>query len=136
MEKYFWPLMEERTELCHDVQKVRIERLARTKAEVAPILWCDGALARLDPDDTLDKVMFGGYCTSSLGYAGLYEAVKTVTGESHTHPLGHDFGIKVMKFMNDKCNQWKAAEDIDYSLYGTPKLSMGVYTVMYSNKAA
>ena len=120
MEKYFWPLMKERTELCHTAQRIRAERLSKTKAEVAPILWCDGALARLDPDETLDKLIHGGYCTSSLGYAGLYEAVKTITGKSHTEPGGYSFGISVMQFLNDQCNKWKAAEDIDYSVYGTP----------------
>lgn len=120
MEKYFWPLMDERTELCHTAQRIRAERLSKTKAEVAPILWCDGALARLDPDETLDRLIHGGYCTSSLGYAGLYEAVKTITGKSHTEKGGYEFGIEVMQFLNDQCNKWKAAENIDYSVYGTP----------------
>lgn len=120
MEKYFWPLMDERTELCHTAQRIRAERLSNTKAEVAPILWCDGALARLNPDETLDKLIHGGYCTSSLGYAGLYEAVKTITGKSHTEPGGYSFGIAVMQFLNDQCAKWKATEDIDYSVYGTP----------------
>ena len=120
MEKYFWPLMDERTELCHTAQRIRAERLSNTKAEVAPILWCDGALARLNPDETLDKLIHGGYCTSSLGYAGLYEAVKTITSKSHTEPGGYSFGIAVMQFLNDQCAKWKAAEDIDYSVYGTP----------------
>ena len=120
MEKYFWPLMEKRTELCHTAQRIRAERLSKTKAEVAPILWCDGALARLDPDETLDKLVHGGFCTSSLGYAGLYEAVKTITGKSHTEQGGYEFGIAIMEFLNNQCNKWKAAEDIDYSVYGTP----------------
>lgn len=116
----FWELMEERTEMCHTVQRIRKERLFKTKAEVAPIMWCDGALARLNPDDTLEKVMKGGYCTSSLGYAALYECVKYMTGHSHTDTEGYDFAIQVMQFLNDKTQQWKADEDIDYSLYGSP----------------
>ena len=120
LENYFWKLMDERTELCHTVQKVRAKRLSETKAEVAPILWCDGALARLDPEDTLEPLIHGGYCTSSLGYAALYECVKAITGESHTQPKGKAFGIKVMQFLNDQCAKWKEEEDIDYSVYGSP----------------
>lgn len=121
MEKYFWPLMEERTEMCHTVQKIRADRLAKTKAEVAPIMWCDGALARLDPEETLDTILYGGVCTSSLGYAGLYECVKVITGHSHTdNGIGYDFGMKVMQFLNDQCSKWKEAENLDYSLYGSP----------------
>ena len=120
MEKIFWQLLDERTELCHTVQRIRAERLSKTKAQVAPILWCDGALARLDPEDTLDPLIHNGYCTSSLGYAGLYECVKAITGESHTDKTGHDFGLRVMQFLNDQCTKWKEAENIDYSLYGTP----------------
>lgn len=120
MEKYFWPLMEERTELCHTAQRIRAERLSETKAEVAPIIWCDGAFARLKPEETLEKLIHGGYCTSSLGFASLYETVKVVTGQSHSEPTGHDFGIKVMEFLNKKCEQWKKEEDIDYSIYGSP----------------
>lgn len=116
----FWQLMEERTELCHKVLKTRKERMYNTKAKVAPILWCDGALARLDPEDTLENLLKGGYATASLGYAGLYECVKYMTGYSHTQTEGHDFGIQVMQFLNDKTNQWKAEEDFDYSPYGSP----------------
>lgn len=119
-EKIFWHLLEERTELCHKAQRIRAERLSKTKAEVAPILWCDGALARLNPEETLEPLIHNGYCTSSLGYAGLYECVKSITGESHTHPRGKEFGLKVMQFLNDQCAKWKAEEDIDYSVYGTP----------------
>lgn len=119
-EEKFWELMEERTELCHKVQKIRAERLCRTKAEVAPILWCDGAFARLNPQDELEPLIYGGFCTSSLGFASLYECVKYMTGQSHTKPGGHAFGIKVMKFLNKKTEQWKEEEDIDYSLYGSP----------------
>ena len=119
-EELFWKLMEERTELCHKAQRIRAERLSRTKAEVAPILWCDGALARLNPEDTLEPLIHNGYCTSSLGYAGLYECVKVMTGESHTQPVGKEFGLRVMQYLNDQCAKWKEAENIDYSLYGTP----------------
>lgn len=119
-EDKFWKLMEERTELCHDVQKVRIKRLENTKAEVAPILWCDGALARLKPEDTLSQLIHGGYCTASLGFAGLYECVKYMTGESHTTQRGREFGLKVMKFLDDKCDQWKQEDDVAHSVYGTP----------------
>lgn len=120
IEKHFWKLMDERTELCHTVQKIRAERLSATKAEVAPILWMHGALARLDKDETLDRLVHNGYATSSLGYAGLYECVKAITGESHTHPNGKEFALKVMQYLNDQCNKWKQAENIDYSLYGSP----------------
>ena len=119
-EEVFWKLMEERTELCHKAQRIRAERLSRTKAEVAPILWCDGALARLNPEDTLEPLIHNGYCTSSLGYAGLYECVKVMTGESHTQPKGKEFGLRVMQYLNDQCAKWKKAENIDYSLYGSP----------------
>lgn len=116
----FWNLLEERTELCHEAQRIRAKRLSETKAEVAPILWCDGALARLNPEETLEPLIHNGYCTSSLGYAGLYECVKYMTGESHTHPKGKEFGLQVMQFLNDQCTKWKKAENIDYSVYGTP----------------
>lgn len=116
----FWKLLDERTELCHKVQRIRAERLSKTKAEVAPVLWCDGALARLDPEETLEPLIHNGYCTSSLGYAGLYECVKVMTGESHTQENGKKFGLEVMQFLNDQCAKWKEAEDIDYSLYGSP----------------
>ena len=116
----FWKLLDERTELCHKAQRIRAERLSKTKAEVAPVLWCDGALARLDPEETLEPLIHNGYCTSSLGYAGLYECVKVMTGESHTQENGKKFGLEVMQFLNDQCAKWKKAEDIDYSLYGSP----------------
>lgn len=119
-EDRFWKIMDARTELCHEAQKIRSHRLEKTKAEVAPILWCDGALARLKPEDTLYPLIHGGYCTSSLGYAGLYECVKSMTNESHTTPRGKEFGLKVMQYLNDQCNKWKAEENIDYSVYGTP----------------
>lgn len=116
----FWENLNEACELCHKAQHIRLKRLEGTKAEVAPIMWCDGALARLDPEDTLKELLHGGYSTSSLGYAGLYECVKAMTGESHTQPKGKEFGIKIMEFLNKKCAEWKALEDVDYSLYGTP----------------
>ena len=116
----FWLLLEERTELCHEALKKRIERLCDTRAEVAPILWCDGALARLDPKDKLDKLIHGGNATASLGFSGLYECVKYMTGYSHTAPTGRDFGLKVMHFLNNKCDEWKEQEDIAYSSYGSP----------------
>lgn len=93
-----------------------------TPSDVAPILWQYGALARLKKGETIDKLLYNDYSTISLGYAGLYECVKYMTGESHTAKVGHDFAIKVMQHMNDKCNEWKAKENIGYSLYGTPQL--------------
>lgn len=116
----FWELLDERTELCHKVQQIRAERLSKTKAEVAPILWCDGALARLNPEETLEPLIHNGYCTSSLGYAGLFECVKVMIGESHTQEKGKNFGLEVMQFLNDQCAKWKETENIDYSLYGSP----------------
>ncbi|GLB26480.1 anaerobic ribonucleoside triphosphate reductase [Lacrimispora xylanolytica] len=117
----FWELFEERTELCHRALQCRHERLEGTPSDVAPILWQHGALARLEKGETIDKLLHGGYSTLSLGYAGLYECVKYMTGHSHSDDgLGEDFGLSVMKALNDKCNQWKSLENIDYSLYGTP----------------
>lgn len=117
----FWELFEERTELCHKALRLRHERLLGTPSDVAPILWQHGALARLDKGETIDKLLYGGYSTISLGYAGLYECVKYMTGHSHTDgDIGEKFGLEVMQALNDKCNEWKAEEDIDYSLYGSP----------------
>lgn len=117
----FWELFEERTELCHKALRCRHERLLGTPSDVAPILWQHGALARLEKGETIDKLMYGGYSTISLGYAGLYECVKYMTGHSHTDgDIGEKFGLKVMQALNDKCTQWKTAENIDYSLYGSP----------------
>lgn len=117
----FWELFDERTELCHKALRLRHERLLGTPSDVAPILWQYGALARLDKGETIDKLLYGGYSTISLGYAGLYECVKYMTGHSHTDgDIGEKFGLEVMQALNNKCNQWKAAEDIDYSLYGSP----------------
>ena len=117
----FWELFEERTELCHKALKLRHKRLLGTPADVAPILWRYGALARLKKGEVIDKLLFDGYSTISLGYAGLYECVKYMTGHSHSDEgVGEEFGLKVMQALNDKCKQWKEAENIDYSLYGTP----------------
>lgn len=117
----FWKLFEERTELCHKALRLRHERLLGTPSDVAPILWQHGAIARLKKGETIDKLLYGGYSTISLGYAGLYECVKYMTGHSHTDgDVGEKFGLEVMQALNDKCSQWKAEEDIDYSLYGSP----------------
>ncbi len=116
----FWEIFEERLELCHRALRARHERLRGTPSDVAPILWQYGALARLKKGETIDKLLYGGYSTISLGYAGLYECVKYMTGKSHTDPAAKPFALSVMQKMNDKCSEWKASEDIDYSLYGTP----------------
>lgn len=116
----FWQLFEERTELCHKALQLRHERIALVTSDVAPILWQYGALARLPKGAPIHPLLHGGYSTLSLGYAGLYECVKYMTGESHSHGKGKEFGLKVMQALNDKCSQWKAEEDIDYSLYGSP----------------
>ena len=116
----FWKIFEERLELCHRALRVRHERLLGTKSDAAPILWQFGALSRLKPGETIDKLLYGGYSTISLGYAGLYECVKYMTGRSHTDPVAKPFALSVMQKMNDKCKEWKTAENIDYSLYGTP----------------
>ncbi len=117
----FWKIFEERLELCHRALQVRHERLSKATSDVAPILWQHGALARLDKGESIHDLLHGGYSTISLGYAGLYECVKFMTGHSHTDDgKGKEFGLKVMQKMNDKCKEWKEAEDIDYSVYGTP----------------
>ena len=117
----FWEIFDERLELCHRALRCRHERLLGTLSDAAPILWQYGALARLKKGETIDKLLYGGYSTISLGYAGLYECVKYMTGHSHTDANGgQEFALAVMQKMNDKCNEWKAAEDIDYSIYGTP----------------
>lgn len=117
----FWDLFEERTELCHKALRLRHERLLGTPADVSPVLWRYGALARLDKGETIDKLLYNGYSTISLGYAGLYECVKYMTGHSHSDEgIGEKFGLKVMQTLNDKCKMWKDAENIDYSIYGTP----------------
>ena len=116
----FWDIFEERLELCHKALRCRHERLLGTVSDVAPILWQYGALARLKKGETIDKLLYNGYSTISLGYAGLYECVKYMTGKSHTDPSATPFALSVMQKMNDKCAEWKKAENIDYSLYGTP----------------
>ena len=119
MEK-FWKIFDERLELCHRALMCRHERLKGTLSDAAPILWQYGALARLKKGEKIDKLLFGGYSTISLGYAGLYECVKYMTGKSHTDAGAKPFALSVMQHMNDKCNAWKKAENMDYSLYGTP----------------
>lgn len=117
----FWQLFETRTELCHKALQLRHKRLEGTLSDVAPILWQHGAIARLKKGETIDKLLHNGYSTISLGYAGLYECVKYMTGHSHTDGgIGEEFGLRVMQALNDKCAQWKEAEHIDYSLYGSP----------------
>ena len=116
----FWKIFDERLELCHRALRCRHERLKGTTSDAAPILWQYGALARLKKGEVIDKLLYGGYSTISLGYAGLYECVKFMTGKSHTDPSATPFALSIMQKMNDKCKEWKNAEDIDYSLYGTP----------------
>ena len=118
--KRFWEIFDERQDLCHRALRARHERLRGTVSDAAPILWQYGALARLEKGETIDKLLYGGYSTISLGYAGLYECVKYMTGHSHTDPKATDFALSVMQHMNDRCTEWKLAEDIDYSVYGTP----------------
>ena len=116
----FWEIMDERLDLCHRALQCRHNRLKGTVSDVAPILWQHGALARLKPGEKIDDLLYHGYSTISLGYAGLYECVKYMTGVSHTDEKGKPFALKVMKRMNDACAKWKSEEDIDYSVYGTP----------------
>ncbi len=116
----FWEIFDERLELCHRALRCRHERLKGTLSDAAPILWQYGALARLNKGEKIDSLLYGGYSTISLGYAGLYECVKAMTGYSHTDKEATPFALQVMQHMNDKCAEWKAAEDIDYSIYGTP----------------
>ena len=116
----FWKIFDERLALCHRALQARHKRLLGTPSDAAPILWQYGALARLKKGEKIDKLLYGGYSTISLGYAGLYECVKYMTGKSHTDAGAKPFALSVMQHMNDKCNAWKKAENIDYSLYGTP----------------
>ncbi len=116
----FWEILEERLELCHRALRCRHERLLGTPSDVAPILWQYGALARLKKGEVIDRLLYGGYSTISLGYAGLYEMCVRMTGKSHTDPEAKPFALAVMQKLNDKCAQWKAAENISYSVYGTP----------------
>ena len=117
----FWKIFDERLELCHKALQCRYERIEQITSDAAPILWQHGAFARLDKGESVKPLLFGGYCTISLGYAGLYECVKYMTGHSHTdNGVGKEFGLSVMQHLNDKCNEWKAEENIDYSVYGSP----------------
>ena len=116
----FWKIFDDRLDLCHRALQCRHNRLKGTKSDAAPILWQHGALARLKKGETIDKLLFNGYSTISLGYAGLYECTKYMTGKSHTDKDGKPFALSVMKYMNDACAKWKAEENIDYSIYGTP----------------
>ena len=116
----FWKILDERLELCHRALRCRHERLLHTKSDVAPILWQHGAIARLKKGETIDKLLYNGYSTISLGYAGLYEMSVRMTGHSHTDPRSKDFALAVMQKLNDKCKEWRAAENIAYSVYGTP----------------
>lgn len=118
--KKFWEILDERLELCHRALRCRHERLLGTTSDVAPILWQHGALARLKKGEKIDKLLYGGYSTISLGYAGLYEMCVRMTGESHTTEKGREFALSVMQRLNDKCVEWKEAENISYSVYGTP----------------
>lgn len=118
--KDFWYILEERLELCYKALMCRHKRLEGTPSDVAPILWQYGALARLEKGETIDKLLHGGYSTISLGYAGLYECTRAMTGKSHTEPGGKEFALKVMKALNEACKNWKEKEDVDFSLYGTP----------------
>ncbi len=119
-EEQFWKILDERLELCHRALRCRHERLLGTPSDVAPILWQYGALARLEKGEPIDKLLYNGYSTISLGYAGLYEMCVRMTGESHTGEKGKPFALSVMQRLNDKCAEWKAAEKISYSVYGTP----------------
>ena len=116
----FWKIYDERLELCHRALRKRHERLLGTPSDIAPILWQYGAIARLEKGETIDKLLYNGYSTISLGYAGLYECVKYMTGKSHTDPEATPFAMQVMQKLNDKCNEWREAENIAYSVYGTP----------------
>ena len=116
----FWKIFDERLDICHRALQARHKRLLGTISDMSPIHWQYGALARLKKGEKIDKLLFGGYSTISLGYAGLYECVKYMTGKSHTDPEAKPFALSIMQYMNDKCTEWKEAENIDYSLYGTP----------------
>lgn len=119
-EKAFWQILDERLDLCHEALQIRYNHLLGTPSDVAPIQWQDGALARLKPGETIDELLHHGYATISLGYAGLAECTYYMKGCSHTQPNGKEFALKLMHYLNDKCLEWKTAENIDYSLYGTP----------------
>lgn len=112
--------MEERTQMCYDVLMIRHNSLKGTKSDIAPILWQHGAYARLKPGETIDKMLYNDYSSISLGYAGLYECVKYMTGVSHTEPKGKELGLEIMKYLNNRCAEWKKETNIGFSLYGTP----------------
>lgn len=117
----FWKIFDERLELCHEALRCRYKRLKGVSSDIAPILWQDGAFARLDVHEPIDELLIHGYATISLGYAGLYECVKAMTGKSHSDEAeGEAFGLAIMQHMNDKCAEWREAEDIAYSPYGSP----------------
>ena len=118
--KKFWKILDERLELCYEALMCRHNRLKGTLSDAAPILWQHGAIARLKPGEKIDKLLYGGYSTISLGYAGLYECTKYMTGKSHTDSEATPFALDVMKHMNDACNKWKAETNIGFSIYGTP----------------
>lgn len=133
----FWEILDERLELCHRALRLRHERLLGTPSDIAPILFQYGAIARLKPGETIDKLLYNGYSTISLGYAGLYETCMYMTGKSHTSPDAKPFAISVMQKLNDACNKWKREENIDYSVYGTPQLTpRGAHMATYGAKAA
>lgn len=116
----FWEILEDRLELCHRALQCKHKRLRGTLSDVAPILWQHGAIARLKKGETIDKLLYNNYSTISLGYAGLYEMCVRMTGKSHTSEEGKKFALAVMQKLNDKCAEWRAAENISYSVYGTP----------------
>lgn len=118
--KNFYTVLDKYLDMGHTVQKIRAERLSKTKAKVAPILWCDGALARFDPEETLESLIHHGYCTSSIGYVGLFETIKVLIGESNTSERGIEKSLEILEYLNNTMAKWKAEEDIDYSIYGTP----------------
>lgn len=131
----FWKILDERLELCHKALRQRYERLKGTVSDVAPILWQHGILARKKQGEVIDDLLINNYSTISLGYAGLYETVKYLTGLSHINKAAKSLSYKIMKKLNDKCEQWKREENIAYSVYGTPKISKGAYIVIYNAKA-
>ena len=120
LDDIFWEILRERCELCHKALRLRHDRLCKSTSDVAPIVWQHGALARLEKGESIKELLYHGYSTISLGYAGLYECVKVMTGESQSGKVGKLFGLQVMRFLNSRCTEWKLAEDIDYSVYGTP----------------
>lgn len=134
----FWQIFDERLKLCHKALRIRHETLLGTPSDVAPLIWQDGALARLKHGETIDKLLYGGYSTISLGYAGLAECVRYMLGVSHiTNEKGKEFGLAIMQHLNDACTKWKEAENIDYSTYGSPQKTQGATcSVMSMNKAA